>query len=226
MKKLTKILWGIAFIAVGVIIVLNVLGITDIDILFAGWWTVFIIVPALVGLFSNRNISSSVFFLALGVGFLLACQKVITFGMLWRLAVPVLIIIIGVNILINSLFGDKNFKADKKRNINSDQTDTYSAVFCGKDLSFKDIKFTGADFVAVFGGISCDLSQGIIENDCVVEATGVFGKIDIKLPANINVKVNSTSVFGGASGVKRIHIEGAPTVFINSTAVFGGVEIN
>ena len=48
MKNITKILWGTALIAVGGIIALNAFGITDIELFFDGWWTLFIIVPCLV----------------------------------------------------------------------------------------------------------------------------------------------------------------------------------
>lgn len=51
MKNITKILWGTTLIAVGGIIALNAFGITDIELFFAGWWTLFIIVPCLVGIY-------------------------------------------------------------------------------------------------------------------------------------------------------------------------------
>ena len=49
MKKIEEILWGVFFIAIGIIIGLNALGITDINIFFDGWWTLFIIVPCFIG---------------------------------------------------------------------------------------------------------------------------------------------------------------------------------
>ena len=45
MKKFSQILWGLAFIALGIILILNVTQVTDIDLFFDGWWTLFIIVP-------------------------------------------------------------------------------------------------------------------------------------------------------------------------------------
>ena len=51
MKNITRILWGTALIAVGGIIGLNAFGITDIELFFDGWWTLFIIVPCLVGIY-------------------------------------------------------------------------------------------------------------------------------------------------------------------------------
>ena len=53
MKKVTGILWGIVLVTVGVILAVNALGIASIDIFFDGWWTLFIIVPCAVGLFTG-----------------------------------------------------------------------------------------------------------------------------------------------------------------------------
>ena len=37
MKKLNNIIWGVVLLAVGVIIALNALGITDVSLWFDGW---------------------------------------------------------------------------------------------------------------------------------------------------------------------------------------------
>ena len=48
MKKFGNILWGVVLIIVGVIFGLNAVGLTDINIFFHGWWTLFIIVPSFI----------------------------------------------------------------------------------------------------------------------------------------------------------------------------------
>lgn len=55
MGNFSKILWGIALIALGVVIGLNALDITHINLLFRGWWTLFIIIPCLIGLFDDKS---------------------------------------------------------------------------------------------------------------------------------------------------------------------------
>lgn len=67
MKKTSGILWGIALVAIGVILALNALGITDINIFFDGWWTLFFIIPCLIGLISERDKTCSIIFLCIGV---------------------------------------------------------------------------------------------------------------------------------------------------------------
>ena len=95
MRKISKILWGIAFIFAGVIFALNAFGITDIEIFFDGWWTLFIIVPCFIGIFSEREKTGNIIGLAIGVFLLLCCQNVLDFDMLCKLAIPAIIVIIG-----------------------------------------------------------------------------------------------------------------------------------
>ena len=79
---------------------------------------------------------------------------------------------------------------------------------------------------AVFGGVKCDLRNAVIEKDCAITATGIFGGVDIILPDDVNVKINSNSILGGVSDKNhRAAVPGAVTVYINATCMFGGVEI-
>lgn len=47
-KNYSKLLWGLVVLAVGVIFIGNVLELWYIDVFFPGWWTMFMIIPALV----------------------------------------------------------------------------------------------------------------------------------------------------------------------------------
>ena len=50
-----NIILGLILIILGVIIGLNTFGITSIDIFFDGWWTLFIIIPAILGLSKEKD---------------------------------------------------------------------------------------------------------------------------------------------------------------------------
>ena len=49
-KRISSVLWGLIFIAAGVGIVGDMAGAWEVNLLFAGWWTLFLIVPALLGM--------------------------------------------------------------------------------------------------------------------------------------------------------------------------------
>ena len=55
MNIISKTMWGIVLIIIGVIIGLNSLEITNIDIFFSGWWTLFIIIPCFIGIFNEKE---------------------------------------------------------------------------------------------------------------------------------------------------------------------------
>ena len=62
MNNFKNIIWGIVLVTIGIIFGLNELNITNINIFFDGWWTLFIIVPCIIGLFNDdekyyRNIN-------------------------------------------------------------------------------------------------------------------------------------------------------------------------
>ena len=226
MKKTSKILWGAVLIAIGVIFSLNAFGITEIKVFFDGWWTLFIIVPCFIGIFTDREKTGNIIGLLIGLFLLLCCQNVLSFGMLWKLAIPAVIVIIGLKLILGGLFGDKAVKMISESRQNGDNIKIGCATFSGQDMNFDGEVFSGAELTAVFGGVECDLRTAIIEKDCAITASAIFGGIDIYVPDYVNVKINSNSIFGGVSGKnKRPPIQGGVTLYINATCIFGGIDI-
>lgn len=108
MKKVSGILWGIVLVVAGVLFALNGLDITDIDIFFDGWWTLLIIVPCVAGLFTEREKTGNIIGIALGVFLLLCCQDILSFSLVWKLLIPVIIVIVGFKMIFNGLRGNKD----------------------------------------------------------------------------------------------------------------------
>ena len=79
MKQVRPIVWGIAIIALGVIFGGNALGWFSLNIFFDGWWTLFIIIPSVISLVTEKEKLSSLGFLAAGVILLLAAQNVFSY---------------------------------------------------------------------------------------------------------------------------------------------------
>ena len=226
MKKISKILWGAVLIAIGVIFSLNAFGITDIKVFFDGWWTLFIIVPCFIGIFTDREKTGNIIGLLIGLFLLLCCQNVLSFGMLWKLAIPAVIVIIGLKLILGGLFGDRAVKMISESRQNGDNIKIGCATFSGQDMNFDGEVFSGAELTAVFGGVECDLRTAIIEKDCAITASAIFGGIDIYVPDYVNVKINSNSIFGGVSGKKKRPTVGdGVTLYINATCIFGGIDI-
>lgn len=228
MKNIKRILWGAAIAALGVIIGLNSFGVADINIFFDGWWTLFIIVPSFLGLFERDGRLVSLVFLLAGIALLLEAQDILSWELISKLIVPVILVLVGLSIIFKDVFKDKAAaKIKELKNENPDYSGKeFSALFSGQNLSFDGQVFDGCRLSAIFGGIKCDLSRAVIEKDAVIEAEGIFGGVDIILPQDVNCVISSNSIFGGVSDKrKKTAPDSAPTVYIKGTAIFGGVDV-
>lgn len=226
MKKSSNILWGIVLILIGLIIGGNALGLTKIDIFFDGWWTLFIIIPCFIGLFNESEKTGNVIGLLIGVALLLGCQNILNFDLIWKLAFPTILIVVGLSIIFKDSLGGKVNDEIKKLNEKRNGENSYCATFSGQNINFNEEIFTGADLTAVFGGIKCDLRNAIIESDIVINASSTFGGIEIYVPSNVKIKIKSVPIFGGVDNKANTKTdENSHTIYINSTALFGGVEI-
>ena len=175
MKKIGNVLWGIVLIIIGLIIGGNSLGITDINIFFEGWWTLFIIIPCFIGLFKDNEKTGDIIGLLIGIALLLGCQNILDFDLIWKLAFPTILIIIGVSIIFKDTLGGEVSSKIKKLNEKRNGENSYCSTFAGQNVNFNGEKFTGADLTAVFGGVKCDLRNAIIEEDVVINASATFG---------------------------------------------------
>lgn len=226
MKKLNTIVWGIVLVAVGILLALNAFGVTDFELFFDGWWTLFIIVPCAVGLFSGDDATGNLIGLLIGVFLLLSCQDVLDFDMLWKLVLPAIIIIVGVKLIFGSVFNNKASHVMEQVRTNGGAVRYATATFSGVTMDCAGEMFSGAELNAAFGSVKCDLRNAIISQDCVINATAIFGGIDIYLPNSVNVRVKSNSLFGGVSNKRAQNGQkDGVTIYVNGSGIFGGVDI-
>lgn len=226
-NKIGNILWGIAFIVVGLGFAGNVLFHWNFSIFFSGWWTLFIIVPCVISIIQNGfgwfNTIGTIF----GVLLLLSRLLPGIFGgiSLGGLIFPLILVGVGLSILFGHRFSNRKVYARLEGEANGEFPD-YSAVFGGRSVMCAHEKFVGASLSAVFGGVDLNLRDAIIDGDVMIKANAVFGGIDIFLPPNVNVKVNCTPLFGGVSN-KTVPNAGSdtPTVYITGNCMFGGIEL-
>lgn len=226
MKKFGNILWGLVLIIVGVIFGLNAVGLTNINIFFHGWWTLFIIVPSFIELFRSTNKMWSFIWLVIGVVLLLCAQGILSFSLIGKLIFPFILVMIGISIIFKDTFHKKVAEKIRNLNANKGEFEEYCATFGGQKSDLSGQEFKGANLDAVFGNVELDLSKAIIKKDQVINANAIFGGIEIRVPTGINIKVKSTPIFGGVDNkTKTEYNESLPTLYINGVAMFGGVEI-
>jgi len=224
MKKFGNIVWGIAFVVVGIIWGLNAMGITDVNIFFRGWWTFIIIIPCIIGLFREKEKFGNVIGIIVGVTLLLASNRVIDWSIIGRLIVPFVLVCIGAAILLKSMINKNVYEKIKKLEKNMESEEQY-ATFSSQEINVTE-DFKGASLNAIFGGIDYSLKESKIEGEQLLNASAIFGGIDIIVPAGVNVQVKSTSIFGGVgNSTSKVTGENVPTIYVDAFCLFGGVDI-
>lgn len=224
MKNLSRILWGIVLVLLGVIWGLNKTGITNIDIFFDGWWTLFIIVPSFISLLSKKdNKLSSFICLIVGILLLLASLNVFDFEIIWELFFPFVVVLIGLSLI----FGKKTdpILNEKIKVLDKDGLEQITGIFAASDITKSGEKFESALINAVFGAVKLDLRDALLEEETVIGASAIFGGIEIYVPEDCVVKVKSTPIFGGVSNDRKSTQEPKKTIYIDALAVFGGIDI-
>ena len=224
MKNLSRVLWGIVLIFIGVIWGLNRTGVAEINIFFDGWWTLFIIVPSAISFFEKGNNKvSSLIFLIIGVLLLLAAQGLFEFEILWEILLPAIVVLIGLSLI----FGNKvdfNVK-EKTKCLDSKDTENIFAAFGEQNVNKAGENFEKANLNAIFGAVKLDLREAKLEKETVIGAWAIFGGIEILVPKDCIVKVKGTPIFGGISNERKNNEDAKKTIYIEGYAVFGGIEI-
>ena len=229
MRQAKSIIWGVAIIALGIIFGGNAMGWFNLNIFFDGWWTLFIIIPSIVSLVTEKEKLSSLGFLAVGVILLLAAQNVFSYDVAWKVILATVLIMVGLGIIIKATVHNKNDKevAKKVEELKDDKAmDSQVAVFSGSERTYNGEEFSGSNLVAVFGGVDLDLRNAKFTKDTVIKAFCLFGGIDIRVPENVQVRIRSGFIFGGASDDRKGDTSKSKyTIYLDAAGGFGGVDV-
>ena len=232
-KDYSALIWGLIFVAVGIIFGGNALNIWYIDIFFPGWWTLFLIIPGLISMVRYGFNWGSGILVIIGLVLLFDALDIIDDGVIWKLIFPLVLVAVGISI-IASFFrtGTKKgiesdeYSKSKSYKYDSTQYPRYTAILGGGDYKNNTEDLKGVVAEAILGGLSIDLRDAKITEDIVLELTAVLGGIDIFIPDNVRVEIISgVPVLGGFEHkINRNAISG-PKVRIKYTAVLGGIEV-
>ena len=204
-KDYSALIWGLIFVAVGIIFAGNALNIWYIDIFFPGWWTLFLIIPGLISMVRYGFNWGSGILVTIGLVLLFDALDIIDDGVIWKLIFPLVLVAVGISI-IASFFrtgtkkGIKSEEYSKSKSYKYDSTQypRYTAILGGGDYKNNTEDLKGVVAEAILGGLSIDLRDAKITEDIVLELTAVLGGIDIFIPDNVRVEIISgVPVLGG-----------------------------
>lgn len=223
--KLTAVIFGLALVALGIVLTGNTLGWWGAYVLFNGWWTLFLIVPAVVSMLEQGPNAGNLILLAIG-GLLLAdAQRLLGDVSVWSLFWPLVIVVVGIAVLQRAFVGPKLPTDAEGKRIHPGNR--LSAIFTGSTAVYTGLPFSGAVTLAMFGGLDLDLRGAQITEDVLVDATTLFGGTDILVSPGTKVQLNATNIFGGSDSNAPAPVPGAPgpVVHVRSTAVFGALDV-
>ena len=216
-RKTGTILAALLVIAGGILLILHATNVIRIS-LFPGWWTLFIIIPTLISMLNTRINAGHLICLSVGIILLLRANGILTGINLGLLLLGLVVVCVGISLLWR--------RPAPGREASGKAEETYTAVFGGADGLNNSKDFHSAAVYAVFGGVDLDLREIGLLGDAYVDATAVFGGIEIYVPGNVHVEISGTPVFGGADDKTRHAVLNGPTLYIRYTAVFGGVTVS
>lgn len=225
----SKPLLGLIVVLAGVILLLNNLEVTKVNIV--QFWPVLLIVWGFSALFSgSRNLGAqgiSLFVVLLGVTFLAnnLGWADINVGNVFRIIIPVLIILLGASLFFGRPFAGKSTLA------------ILGGVERGKNAPWE---FESGSYFAFMGGIELDLRHAVIpEGESFLDLTTFMGGIEIRVPKDLPVEADGFAVLGGVEffgkgsggiigsirNTQNITTNSTRVLKIQSRAVMGGIDI-
>jgi predicted membrane protein len=211
---------------VGVLFLMDHLGIIKVDHLWRFWPVILMAVGAAHVAEPGRR-QWGVVVLFVGAVFLLNNLNILRFD--WSELWPVVIIVVGGMMIWNSVLGQR------RRGDIPDSASTMNAhaIFSGieRRITAKDFRFGRVS--AIFGGVELDFREADIDGDSAeLEVNAIFGGGEIRVPEHWRVEAQNQVVFGGLSDetryAKRTDDAASPAtkvLIISGTITFGGIEV-
>jgi predicted membrane protein len=214
------VIGGVVFIVVGLVLMLEKMGIVPHGFGLHFWPCIFIVIGILKIAYAGGRPTGTAL---IAVGIFLQLHELgiirMSFWDLW----PVFIIIAGGAMLWQALAGPE---AAVSTNPQFDSL----YIFGGGERYVNTKNFKGGRLFAVFGGYKIDLSHADIEGDqAVLDASAVFGGGEIRVPDNWHVSLQGAGIFGAYEDKTR-HYQPDPTkptktLIVKGVAMFGGIEV-
>jgi predicted membrane protein len=249
-QKRTKGTWGgLILILIGVFLFLQNLHL-DIPHWIFSWKMLLVALGLLVGL--KHKFRGGAWFVMILIGGIFLAEDIVAFDFnIARYGWPLALVVIGVYMLTKRPYsrhwersGDKwadtrypdrsshGWSAGSYREtVQGPSSDDYvnsTAIFGSDNRVILSKNFQGGDVTSIFGGSEINFSQADFNGKIVIEATAIFGGIELIVPANWEVKLEVNTIFGGVEEKRPPELmtpNPEKVLVIRGTCVFGGIDI-
>ena len=229
-KNFGALLVGIIFLLFGgSYVIARILGYNP-PFFFDGWWTLLLMVPAVINMVeAGVNLGNTV---VLVTGALLLCweQNWIK-NMNFTMVLSVLLVILGGYLIIRAFTGKKlntkNMLSNGQWRVDGRDMPSYTSVFSSVNVKSSARNLLSATCSAVFGRLRVDLSDVTVTHDMTIFCNAVLGQVTIFAPKNVKIVCKNVPIIGGvrlwADSLPADAV--APTVTFECTTIIGDVDI-
>lgn len=213
----TKII-GLLFLIGGICFLGEQLNFWDFTIFFSGWWTIFLILPALFSMLDSGVHLGNFILLVTGGYLLLYANDWINFRLTWGSIVALICILAGLRMIIGS-----RSTRGKQREDTSHTSNIHSNVAFGS-RRFKGTGFINSmDIQCMCGSQYIDLSEADVRNMEYLNLNCVCGSIDLVVPADMNYVLKKDNVF--ASCYVQDEPVGKYDLYVDVSCVLGQINL-
>lgn len=221
----SQLVLGLLVIAMGVLFLLDNLGILEFRRGLAFWPMVFVIagVVKMVDTSSADGYAAGLALVALGA--VLMANRLgylyLSFDTLW----PLLLIGLGALVVFRALARRRTRPMPLKDDVAGDAVVDVTAVMGGLQRRVTTPAFRGGEVTAIMGGCELDMRGSSIEGEAVLNVFAVFGGITIKVPPDWTVVLHGTPILGGFDEKTAQPLNDAKRLIVSGYVIMGGVEV-
>lgn len=216
---------GLALVAVGVVFLLQTLGLNVAQGLVRWIPLLFVLLGVWQLVVTDRRNWLGPALLIVAAGLVqLAALDVLTWGTLFKLW-PLALVAMGLSILL----GWQTGRAAMGSVTSDGEFARVLAIFAGSERQVTSQNFRGAEVTALFGGASLDLRTATVaQPPARVQVFAMFGGVGMKASADMLIRSEVVAIFGGAEDNRRqrkMLADERPEVLVTGLVMFGAFEI-
>ncbi|MFO7977423.1 MAG: LiaF-related protein [Bacteroidales bacterium] len=224
-------LLGLLFIIVGAVLLMRFMGYIPFNLpyYFFSWKTI-LMALGIVFILSEKSKSTGVILFTIGAVFLARDIFRVDFATLIQLALPIMLLVIGLVILLPR----RHHKKFRYHGITVQEvkgTMSEVNIFSGGTKYVNSDNFNGGEITCIFGGSDLNFKNATLApGNNVLDVSCIFGGCTLYVPEDWTVHIETTNVFAGFTDNRfktNLNMATDPNkvLFIKGALIFGGGEI-
>lgn len=235
----SQVVLGCIVIGLGLLFLLDNMGLINVRYAFHFWPTILIIFGVLK-IMQSRSTGAYIVGAALilfGAALTLKYMGLIYFS--WRTLWPLTIIGVGLAVVFKSVRGQREHEWRRppdgampgtpvsldKAGPDSDSWINVTAILGGFTRRIMSADFRGGEVTAILGGCELDLRQSALHGEAVLHVFAMCGGITIKVPPDWSVVLQGTPILGGFEEKTIVPPDTSKRLVIRGYAIMGGLEV-